>query len=71
MASNTLMVVHTPKCFYCKGTGTMTVSSEGYLKRLSGAAIQDAYPELTKGEREQILTGTHSDCWDAAYGKGK
>lgn len=71
MATNVLMVVITPQCFYCKATGTIKVSSEGYLKRLSGAAIQDAYPDLTAGEREQMMTGTHPDCWNEAFGIGK
>ena len=71
MTTNVIMVVATPRCFYCLDTGTMKVSSEGYLKRLSGAAIQEAYPDLTAGEREQMMTGTHPDCWNEAFGIGK
>jgi hypothetical protein len=71
MATNVLMAVVTPPCFYCGAGGMMKVSSEGYLKRLNGAAIQEAYPDLSAGEREQMMTGTHPACWNAAYGKGK
>jgi hypothetical protein len=42
---------------------------EGFLVRQLGGAIQDAYPEMSIGLREQMITGTHPKCWDEAFGK--
>lgn len=42
---------------------------EGYhLWRTGGAAIQDALPSLSVGDREQIKTGIHSECFEAMFG---
>ena len=65
------ITIATPECFYCRGRGSVKVSLEGFKKRQFGALIQDAYPELSIGLREQLMTGTHPDCWNAAYGIGK
>jgi len=29
--------------------------------------IQDAFPYLSTGEREQIMTGTHPECWEKMF----
>lgn len=33
-----------------------------------GALIQDAFPYLTAGEREFIMTGTTEEEWDELFG---
>ena len=33
----------------------------------SGVLIQDALPELSASEREQLMTGIHAECWDRAF----
>lgn len=40
------------------------VDAEGYGKWISGMFIQDAFPDLSADEREQIKTGIHPACWD-------
>ena len=39
----------------------------GVVKRAQGEYIQDAFPTLTPGEREQLITGIHSECWDKEF----
>ena len=34
-----------------------------------GALIQDAFPNLTKNEREFIMTGMTSEEWEELFGK--
>jgi hypothetical protein len=29
--------------------------------------VQDAFPYLSAGEREQIMTGTHPECWEKMF----
>jgi hypothetical protein len=38
------------------------------LVRQLGGLIQEAYPDLDKALREQMLTGTHPNCWKETYG---
>jgi hypothetical protein len=31
---------------------------------MAGYLIQDAFPDLDLESREQLISGTHSECWD-------
>lgn len=60
--------VVTKKCFVCDHTGMVeNVSVEGLKMWNAGAFIQVALPELSAGDREQLLTGTHSACFDMLF----
>lgn len=65
-------VVATPTCWHCRQSGTITLTDdqmEGYhLWLMGGVAIQDALPSLSVGDREQIKTGIHSECFEAMFG---
>ena len=65
MASNTTILMRTPICVMCDKEGFVEVSSEGYVAHKRGAAIQEAFPELDKSLREQIISGTHPKCWES------
>ena len=49
----------------CNAGGFVEVSSEGYMARKKGALIQEAFSELDKSLREQIISGTHPKCWES------
>lgn len=49
----------------CSKQGFVEVSSEGYMARKRGALIQEAFFDLDKSLREQILSGTHPQCWES------
>lgn len=68
MVENTTYSIETPKCFRCGDSGVVEVPMAGFLRRQLGALIQDAYPELSVGLREQIMSGTHPDCWQEVFG---
>ena len=57
--------MRTPVCFMCNKEGFVEVSSEGYMARKEGALIQNAFPDLDKSLREQIVSGTHPKCWES------
>ena len=65
MASNTTILIRTPTCVMCSKEGFVEVSSEGYMARKRGALIQEAFFDLDKSLREQILSGTHPQCWES------
>jgi hypothetical protein len=49
----------------CNKEGFVEVSSEGYMARKRGALVQEAFFDLDKSLREQIVSGTHPKCWES------
>ncbi len=47
----------------------MDVTPAQFAEWRSGTLIQDAFPDLTKAEREFLMTGTTQEEWDNAFGK--
>jgi hypothetical protein len=55
-------------CVFCQKPSYTTISAEGYKKWIEeDNLVQDAFPNLSKGDREILISGTHSDCWDKAF----
>lgn len=50
-------------CVHCGRLYTLQLSKAGIKARKNGAYVQDAFPELTAGERELLISGTCDDCW--------
>lgn len=56
------------KCRMCAGHFVMFVKSKDYLKWKYGEGfIQDLLPYLSAGERELLISGTCSDCFDNLF----
>ena len=68
MVESTTYIVETPKCFHCGVGGTVEVPMKGFLIRQLGGLIQDAYPDLPAPLREQMVSGTHPQCWEEMFG---
>lgn len=51
----------------CGDEGLLELPVDGIAKYESGAFVQDAFPELSAPVREQIITGTHPDCWEQMF----
>jgi hypothetical protein len=66
---DTIYVMQTGKCDVCKKDGSVEVSMVGLLTYNLGGLVQEAFPDMDKGLREQIISGTHPDCWDLRFGK--
>lgn len=62
-------VVETSMCSWCNKGGMVEVPAVGFFTRQLGAAIQEAYPDLDKSLREQLMTGTHPACWTEMFGE--
>ena len=72
-----MFAVTTKECIHCRQTGTVMVDPEKYkefietprhLRRL----IQDIFPDHSKEEREQLMTGVHPECFDDMFrGEGE
>lgn len=56
------------RCPFCGQMAHVTVPGPGLWAWEHGEFVQTAFPDLTPDEREQIMTGTHPECWDAMFG---
>lgn len=64
-----LITIKTPKCFVCGKGSMVTLNAEKAKKWLEGMFIQDAFPDMTKAERELLISGTHEECWNTLFAK--
>ena len=62
-------VVETKECFHCKKTGTVEIFTQEMFYIHQGWKIQDAVKSLDKDLREQMITGTHPNCWLEMFGE--
>lgn len=63
--------VVTPPCVYCHKRGEVEVDLDEFVKwENSDLNIQDAMPSVTDDVREQLITGTHPECWIKLFGEG-
>jgi hypothetical protein len=60
--------VETRTCRQCGYKGEVEVPNSGLARYSSGALMQDAFPDLSKELREQLISGTHPECWAALFG---
>jgi hypothetical protein len=64
--------VPTRRCPICKKGGVVVVDHqlyrEGNERYRNGELIQDAFHFLDKSIREQLMSGTHPDCWNDMFG---
>jgi hypothetical protein len=51
------------RCMGCGKVATLRVPLIGLRKWQGGALIQDALPTLSADLREQLISGTCTDCW--------
>lgn len=71
------IVVPTQKCVFCERPGSVEMTDDQYARytvwrgyRASGSAghhIQSLLFDLDAGLREQLLNGTHPECFDAMF----
>lgn len=58
----------TPACMFCQKTGALTVTREQADRLQAGEFTQEVLPEMDRSHREQIISGTHPECWEAIFG---
>ena len=54
-------------CKKCKKEFTLQVRESDYNRWLEGTLIQQAMPYLTVGERELLISGICSECYDKIF----
>lgn len=54
-------------CPYCGKVQTVEVPEKDYLEWKRGKLLHKAMPTLKPEERETLLSGICSDCWDELF----
>ena len=66
--SEDIVVVHN-FCVWCKKDGRFVLTPQQYRDIVvNGKFIQDVFPDLDADEREFMISGTHSVCWNDMFG---
>jgi hypothetical protein len=58
------MEIITPICIVCHKSETVTITEEQFHLLNHGELIQNIFPDWNEDERELLISGTHSACWD-------
>lgn len=61
------VAVECARCPVCGEAETVFVADAAYDRWVSGALVQDAFPELAVDVRELLVSGTHPACWDSLF----
>ena len=59
------------KCIKCGTKISLEIDEEDYWKYHTGMKVQDAFPYLTDNEREILVSGFCSDCFDKIFEGGE
>lgn len=55
-------------CMHCNKTTEFSLSEKQFSDYIVGRKfVQDVFPELSKEDREMIISGTHPSCWDEMF----
>lgn len=68
MTSSTTIMVVTPPCPGCGRQRAYSLDRVRYARFVGGMHVQDAFPDLGVSERERLVTGYCSPCWDRDIG---
>lgn len=70
-----MITVQTGTCVWCQKPGSLVMTEEQFGRyenmMRNGGTIQAALPEMSIGDREMLITGTHSVCFDDIFADGE
>ena len=58
-------------CPFCGRANEVEVNEMDYLDWQDGKLAQDAFPYLSASDREMLISGICSSCWDGMFGTGE
>ena len=61
--------VFTGPCVMTGKDHTVRVPGPGLFKWRNGAPVQEAFPDVSPGDREFLITGTSPAGWDSMFGE--
>lgn len=61
------LFVFAGRCIQCRKLKKITMESKAHKRWVEGAYIQDVAPNMPAGDREFLISGICSDCFDAMW----
>lgn len=62
------VTVPTPQCSLCGNGGALELTEVEADAIQARWPMQDAMPQRSAAEREQMISGTHPQCWESTFG---
>lgn len=62
-----MVTIDTGICMWCNKQGFVELTKAeltAYQSKKRGQFIQDVLPDLSLGKREQLISGSHEECFD-------
>lgn len=70
--TNDTITVITASCIHCGKRSRLTVDAERYGRwHDRELTLSEAFPDLSLGEKELLMTGIHDECWDIMFKEEK
>lgn len=60
-------VIKTGECIYCHQDGEVAMPTPAFIAWVNGEFIQRVWPEGSAGDREQLINGTHDECFNKMF----
>ena len=64
--SDTILVKSRP-CTVCGEYEVWSLDRQAVERWQAGENIQNVFPDMSAGEREVLISGTHPACWDKLF----
>lgn len=61
----------TKACTVCKKASIVKVNPVALKRWQNGELVQRCFPSMSTDDRELLISGTHSHCWDKLFGEGE
>ncbi len=66
--TDTHQIVTTPTCPHCGYGGEMPLTPAELALLNAGIPVHEAVQRLDRSDREQLISGTHPECWTDLFG---
>lgn len=60
-------MIYKVTCVHCNQEYELEFDEKCFKEWKEGAYVQHAFPDLTAGERELLISGTCDSCWKRFY----
>lgn len=54
-------------CIHCQTVYELELNPQALMEWQGGKFAQDAFPDLTSGQRELLISGTCDTCWNRFF----
>ncbi len=54
-------------CTWCRKGYVLNLDEDQVIRWVTDEHVQDVWPEMSLAEREQIISGTHEECWEEMF----